>query len=114
MSRIPSPGLELAPGRILSERFDRLAGEWKEKSRHLSNSAQMVMLRPYQRIIGMGPAVVPLILAELRREPDHEFWALEATTDHDPVPAEAKGKVRMTSEACIRWGEEQGLIGHES
>ena len=36
------------------ERFRRLAQEWKQKSRHLSNTAQMAMLRPYQQIIGMG------------------------------------------------------------
>jgi hypothetical protein len=30
----------------------------------------MAILRPYQRIIGMGMPVVPLILQELAREPD--------------------------------------------
>jgi hypothetical protein len=29
----------------------------------------MAMLKPYQRIIGMGGPAVPLILDELRREP---------------------------------------------
>ena len=59
----------------MAERFRRLVAEWKRDSRFLSNSAQMAMLRPYQRIIGMGPQVVPLILDEMRREPDHWFWA---------------------------------------
>ena len=40
----------------------------------------MTLLRPYQRIIGMGLPVVPLILEELEREPDQWFWALEAIT----------------------------------
>ena len=53
------------PESSVRERFHRLAAEWKEQSRFLSNSAQMAMLRPYQRIIGMGPPVVPLILEEL-------------------------------------------------
>jgi hypothetical protein len=97
----------------VSERFRRLAAEWKEQSRYLSNSAQMAMLRPYQRIIGMGMPAVPLILEELRREPDHWFWALEAITEQDPVPPEAKGQVRQMARAWIRWGEEQGLIAHE-
>src|SRR5947209_3632623 len=74
------------------ERFRRLAREWKEQSRYLSNAAQMAMLRPYQRIIGMGEAAVPMILEELRREPDHWFWALEAITEDDPVPPEDVGK----------------------
>jgi hypothetical protein len=114
MSQLPSPPLGIAPQRSLSERFHRLAREWKEQSRFLSNSAQMAMLRPYQRIIGMGPMVVPLILEELRREPDHWFWALEAITEQDPVPPEAMGKVRLMAEAWVRWGEQQGIIGHES
>jgi hypothetical protein len=96
------------------ERFHRLAAEWKEQSHFLSNSAQMAMLRPYQRIIGMGPIAVPLILEELRREPDHWFWALEAITEEDPVPPEARGQVRRMAEAWVQWGEEQGIIGNES
>jgi hypothetical protein len=92
------------------QRFDRLAREWKEKSRYLSNSVQMAMLAPYQRIIGMGEPAVPLILAELQREPDHWFWALEAITEANPVPAEAAGKVRQMAEAWIAWGKQQGYL----
>jgi hypothetical protein len=112
MSQLPPPPLEIAPQRNLTDRFHRLAAEWKEQSRYLSNSAQMAMLRPYQRIIGMGLSAVPLILEELRREPDHWFWALEAITEEDPVPPEASGEVRQMAEAWIQWGEEQGLISH--
>lgn len=96
------------------DRFQRLAAEWKERSRYLSNTPQMAMLEPYQRIIGMGPPVVSLILEELRREPDHWFWALEAITEENPVPPEAAGKVRLMSQAWIEWGERQGLLGHDS
>jgi hypothetical protein len=92
------------------ERFHRLAREWKEKSRHLSNTAQMAMLRPYQRIIGMGEPVVPLILEELQREPDQWFWALESITEEDPVPAEDAGHVRRMAQAWIEWGKRKGLI----
>jgi hypothetical protein len=105
--------VETAPERGLSERFHRLAVEWREQSRFLSNTAQMAMLRPYQRIIGMALPAVPLILEELRREPDHWFWALEAITGQDPVQPEARGKVRLMAEAWILWGEEQDLIAHE-
>ena len=56
------------------ERFQHLTNEWKAQSRYLSNTAQMAMLWPYQRIIGLGATAVPLILAELRRETDHWFW----------------------------------------
>jgi hypothetical protein len=97
----------------VSERFRRLAAEWKEQSRFLSNSAQMAMLRPYQQIIGMGPAVVPLILDELRREPDQWFWALESITEQNPVPPEAMGKVRLMAQAWVTWGEQRGMLANE-
>ncbi len=95
------------------ERFQRLAAEWRERSIYLSNTAQMAMLEPYQRIIGMGPVVVPLILEELRREPDHWFWALESITDQNPVTAEAAGNVRLMADLWIQWGLRQGIIGHD-
>lgn len=92
------------------EPFQRLVAEWKEQSRFLSNTAQMAMIPAYQRIIGMGPAVVPLILEELGREPGHWFWALEAITGENPVAAEKAGSVRDEAKAWIDWGREQGLI----
>jgi hypothetical protein len=94
----------------IRERFDRLAAEWKRESRYLSNTAQMAMLKPYQRIIGMGLPAVPLILEELRREPNQWFWALEAITEENPVPPEAAGNVRLMARAWIEWGQRQGLI----
>ena len=92
------------------ERFRRLLAEWKEQSKYLSNTAQIAMLWPYQRIIGMGAAAVPLILRELDTEPDQWFWALEAITEQDPVPPEAAGLVRPMAEAWLEWGRRQGYL----
>jgi len=57
------------------ERFQSLAAEWKQRVRNMSNTAPMAMLRPYQRIIGMGHVALPFILEELERDPDQWFWA---------------------------------------
>jgi hypothetical protein len=92
------------------ERFRRLSAEWKVQSRYLSNTAQMAILKPYQRLVGMGLSAVPLILDELLREPDQWFWALEAITEENPVPPEAAGKVREMARAWIDWGKRQGLV----
>ena len=94
----------------LRERFRRLAAEWHEQSRYLSNTAQMALLKPYQSIIGMGRPAVPLILEELRREPGQWFWALEAITGENPVPPDACGKVRLMAEAWLEWGKQRGLL----
>jgi hypothetical protein len=106
----PNVGREVT----VSERFHRLAADWKAQSRFLSNSAQMAIFRPCQQIIGMGPAVVPLILEELRREPDQWFWALESITEQNPVRPETMGKVRLMAQAWVAWGEQQGVLGNES
>ena len=74
------------------------------------DSQYLLTIHPaYQQIIGMGPAVVPLLLRELEREVDHWFWALKAITGADPVPPASRGKVREMAEAWLRWGREQGL-----
>ena len=91
-------------------RFQRLSAEWKDQSRYLSNTAQMAMLPSYQRIVGMGWPVVPLILDSLEREPDHWFWALEAITEQNPVPSALCGHVTEMAECWIGWGREQGLL----
>jgi hypothetical protein len=94
----------------LRDRLRRLAAEWKEEARYLSNTAQMAMLKPYQSIIGMGQPAVPLILEELRREPGQWFWALEAITGANPVPQEGAGRVRLMAEAWLEWGKQRGLL----
>ena len=95
----------------VEQRFQRLAAQWKKEARFLSNTAQMALLKPYQRIVGMGMPVVPLVLRELQREPNHWFWALEAITEENPVPPDAAGNVRLTAEAWIEWGRRHGHIG---
>ena len=99
------------PGRAIDQqRFERLAGVWKSRSRYMSNPAQIAMLPEYQRIIGMGETAVPFILKEMRREPDQWFWALAAITEEDPIPEEAKGDVERMTQAWVDWGIQKGLI----
>lgn len=98
-----------APKYDVGERFRQLVAEWKEKSQHLSNTRQMVLLKPYQQIIGMGLPVVPLILDELQREPDHWFWALEAITQECPsIPDNARGDIRAQAAVWLAWAKQEG------
>src|SRR5258708_13893714 len=55
----------------LRERFDTLVSHWKRERGPHSSSARLTSHPAYQDIIGLGPAVVPLLLKELERAPDH-------------------------------------------
>jgi hypothetical protein len=90
------------------QRFRYLAGAWKAGRGATSSLTVMAIHPAYQQIIGMGPAVVPLLLRELEREPDHWFWALKAITAADPVPPEKWGRVSEMAAAWIQWGRDRG------
>ena len=102
----------LAPGvdTELRRQFESLSTQWKEESRYLSSTTDIATNPAYQRIIGLGLPVVPLILEDLRKQPYHWFWALNAITGEDPVPDSSRGRVREMADAWINWGVEQELI----
>lgn len=101
---------ELAQRLTTEERFRALADSWKHESRYLSNLNPAFMFRSYQAIIGMGFPAVRLLLEEMRRQPGHWFWALEAITDANPIPEEARGNVRLMTAAWLEWGKQNGVI----
>ena len=57
----------------LEQTFHELVATWRKETRFTSSVTDMAMHRSYQRIIGLGPAAVPLLLRELERQPDHWF-----------------------------------------
>ena len=77
-------------------RFHILAERWKKETAHQSNMAKKALHPAYQEIIGMGERVVPLLLAELRREPDDWFWACTRS----PGPTLCRPRA---AETCVRW-----------
>jgi hypothetical protein len=90
------------------QRFNRLASQWQDETEHISSISKACMHPAYQRIIGMGADVVPILLRELRDNPDHWFWALNAITEEDP--AEQEDTVDGAINAWLKWGESKGLI----
>ena len=56
-------------GSGLAQEFARLAQAWKQETRYISSTTEIATHPAYQRIIGLGCEVVPLILADLRQEP---------------------------------------------
>ena len=98
----------------ISEEFERLKENWEEETAHVASPREKAIHPSYQRIIGMGIAAVPFILSELKRKPDHWFWALKAITGADPVPAENMGDMEQMAEDWTDWFEERGLASGES
>jgi hypothetical protein len=92
----------------LADRFAELAATWQRETALESFISRKAMNPAYQRIIGLGPAVVPLILRELAAGPGHWFWALTALTGEDPA-AETR-TFAETTRAWLAWGEERGLL----
>ena len=89
-------------------RFQALAAEWRREVAWTSSITDIAMHPAYQQIIGMGQAVVPLLLRELDQRPDHWFWALRAITGVDPVLPEHRGKLSEMAKAWLDWGRQQG------
>ena len=92
----------------LAQIFSGLAQRWRRETAAHSVLQKKVLHPAYQRIIGLGPAVIPLILRELRREPSHWFWALNALTGEDPAPAGCNFDEAV--QAWIKWGNEHGHL----
>ena len=75
----------------------------------------LTLVPAYQHIIGMGESAVPLMLRELRDDPDPDHWfsALKAITEADPVPDEVRGNVKAMADAWVAWGEQEGYLTDE-
>jgi len=93
--------------RLRSE-FAKLSAQWRRETRHLSLVQKKIIHPAYLRIIGLGEAVVPLLLEALRDEPAHWFTALKATTNVDPCPPNANPAIAR--EAWLTWGKSHGYI----
>jgi hypothetical protein len=79
----------------LETEFKSLAEQLRLDTGMLSLVTQKSMRPAYQRIIGMGQPVVPLILRDLEQKPDHWFWALRAITGDNPVTSKHRDRVKL-------------------
>ena len=109
MSTIPSrPTPASRPTETVEQRFQRLAALWRAETAYVSSSSELVAHPAFQEIVGMGPAVIPLLLRELANGTGHWHRALKRITGIDPVPPADRGNIDKAAEAWLRWGKEQG------
>ena len=94
-------------GSALERLFRDHVERWKSETGHLSSITRMTAHPSYLRIIGMGREGLPLLLKELRENPDHWLVALNAITGEDPALEGASFQEAVT--AWTKWGRDKGL-----
>ncbi len=92
----------------VAHHFRELEAAWRADTYVLSSYSAIVGHPAFREIVGLGMAVVPMMLADLERRPELWVWALPEITGEDPVPAEDVGNITRMSEAWVRWGRENG------
>src|SRR5262245_63537261 len=108
MAATPVQQTPETPAETMEQRFRRLAAAWREVGPTHPRNPVRYDLPVYQEIIGLGAAVVPLVLRELEQRPAHWFTALRALTGADPMDPADRGKVRKVAAAWLRWGRANG------
>lgn len=94
----------------LEQTFNTLVEEWRTETELTSSYTNMILHSAYQKIIGLGPDAIPLLLRELERSPDHWFWALRHITRENPVEEEDAGRLDKMTEAWLQWGRQHGYL----
>jgi hypothetical protein len=94
----------------MDKQFQALAERWRDETK-LSSSISAKLRHPaYGEIIGLGPAVIPLILKELQDRPGYWFEALKALANFTPVPPGDRADPARAREAWLKWGREKGYL----
>jgi len=94
----------------VARRFQGLAAQWNAATRYRSNTQALRNHPVYEELVALGEPVVPLILAELGREPNVSwFVVLTGITGENPVPPALADHVDAMARAWIDWGRQRGL-----
>ena len=95
---------------LLEKRFNEYATRWKNETIGYSSTLHITRNDSYLDIIGMGESVVPFILRDLKKEPNHWFVALRAITKENPVQKEHYGNIEEMRQDWLVWGKKNRLI----
>jgi len=94
----------------LEREFLEQAERWDRETTFLSSTPKKVLHESYQRIMAMGPDVVPFLLRDLQRTGRSWFWALRHLTRTNPVPIEDQGNIDKMIDDWVTWGKREGLL----
>lgn len=89
--------------------FCTLADWWHEATGGMSSPTQIASHVAYQRVIAMGPGVVPLILEDLQARGGDWYVALRCLVVDPPhIGPEIAGDCRMIIATWLEWGHKHG------
>lgn len=94
----------------LAVAFEELAQTWTAETAFVSSPIKLMEHPAYRQIIGLGPAVLPLLLRDLAGSQRFWFPALNAITGENPIPEDAGGDVARMTDAWLAWGRDRHLI----
>lgn len=107
LGRLSSPvKLTVLVDAYLRSIFDGLVSQWKDGTWFVSSIKKRISHPAFLKIIGLGSPAIPLILDELRREPDYWSYALEAITREDAAPYARN--LQELRQAWLLWGQQHG------
>jgi hypothetical protein len=87
--------------------FRYLCAWWRHDTRFSSDLEEIVDHPAYRTVIALGNEVVPLIIEDLKKKPDHWFYALIDITGENPITPDIRGDVEKMSQAWIDWAKER-------
>jgi hypothetical protein len=89
--------------------FEVLRSRWIEDTKYLSFIQSDHPA--YQEIIKLGMPVVPILLEEMRDNPDWWGHALAVITGENPCKfPEMSGRLDLIAKAWVDWGIERGIL----
>jgi hypothetical protein len=94
------------PTERIEDHFRRLSAVWEGAVGHLSSMTAASKHPPYQEIISLGQAVVPLLLRDLEENETRWFIALRRISGANPIPPSAAGNIPELVKAWTRWGRD--------
>src|SRR5881397_4365217 len=104
MSSTPMPPVEES----VETRFRRLERTWLDEIGYSSSPKELCSHWAFQEILGMGEAVVPLMLRDLEERPRLWVWALPKITGIDLAPPSDGGNIAVMSQLWLHWAKEHG------
>src|SRR5262245_38789145 len=88
--------------------FERLKKEWYDRTSFHSNPDIIFGHPAYQKMIDLGPEIIPLVFEEVKQHRGWWILALHLVVGVNPIPEKMRGRYPEMVECWLKWGREHG------